>query len=308
MNILILAQVYNPALYGVLPICADANNKRPISGDSQVLGTGWLVPTFYGATDKFEYVEQGLNGGVAPTADSLQFVKVFNEALGRTQYVLGTQADWVSRANACCGSTPEMPNVVIPAIINESIPCVPIVCAPSSAGSTFEDSAPVLAAGQAILPVGSNAGVAFTPAAPPAGFASLASALTWIQANWGAYGTWTMIEKPNGDDVGIKLNGTTVKQGSFSLSIRPAGAINALGTVVPGSGGEDGVYTNVPLTGGAGSGATANITVASGAVTGVALQKRGKGYVVSNSLSALPGQIGGTTGFSVPVASLLVGS
>jgi hypothetical protein len=50
------------------------------------------------------------------------------------------------------------------------------------------------------------------------------------------------------------------------------GAIN-LGTVVGGSGYTNGFYSNVPLTGGSGSGATANITIFGNVVTSVYITK-----------------------------------
>src|SRR6185312_7518021 len=54
------------------------------------------------------------------------------------------------------------------------------------------------------------------------------------------------------------------------------------------------------LTGGTGSGATANITVnSSGAVSAVSLSNRGTGYAVNDTLSAA---IPGGSGFSVPVS------
>lgn len=82
-------------------------------------------------------------------------------------------------------------------------------------------------------------------------------------------------------------------------------AINTLGSIVGGSLYTAGTYLNVPLTGGAGTGATANITVAGGAVTSVVLVNRGTGYAVGNTLSALAANIGGTgSGFTVTVASL----
>lgn len=79
-------------------------------------------------------------------------------------------------------------------------------------------------------------------------------------------------------------------------------SIATLGTIVAGSGYTNGSYLSVPLTGGSGSGATANITVASGAVTVVTIVNAGSGYAVADSLgaTALPGG----TGFSVPVATI----
>lgn len=67
----------------------------------------------------------------------------------------------------------------------------------------------------------------------------------------------------------------------------------------------NGSYLNVPLTGGTGTGATANITVAGGSVTVVTIVNKGTGYTVADVLSALAANIGGTgSGFSTPVATL----
>ena len=70
----------------------------------------------------------------------------------------------------------------------------------------------------------------------------------------------------------------------------------------------NGTYYNVPLTGGAGSGAKANITVSGGAVTGVAIENsvRNAGYLVGDTLSASNTNLGGTgSGFVFTVASIL---
>lgn len=80
------------------------------------------------------------------------------------------------------------------------------------------------------------------------------------------------------------------------------GAINVLGTVTGGSGYTNGTFNNVPLTGGSGTGATATIVVASGAVTTVTITNRGTGYAAANTLSA--NSIGAGTGFSIPVTSV----
>jgi hypothetical protein len=69
-----------------------------------------------------------------------------------------------------------------------------------------------------------------------------------------------------------------------------------------GSGYTNGAYTNTPLTGGAGTGATANITVAGGVVTSVVINGHGVNYAVGNTLSA---SITGGAGFVLTVSTLM---
>lgn len=70
----------------------------------------------------------------------------------------------------------------------------------------------------------------------------------------------------------------------------------------------NGVYDDVALTGGTGSGAegaTANITVAGNVVTNVQIVSQGQKYVVGNVLSAAAADIGGTgSGFTYTVTEL----
>jgi len=81
--------------------------------------------------------------------------------------------------------------------------------------------------------------------------------------------------------------------------------VATLGAITGGSAYTNGTYFNVPLTGGAGSGILATVTVAGGAVTAVTIVNGGIQYVVGNTLSATASNIGGTgSGFSVPVASV----
>ena len=93
-----------------------------------------------------------------------------------------------------------------------------------------------------------------------------------------------------------------------SVSTTGTGLLGLLGAITGGSGGVAGTYPGVALTGGSGSGAAANITVAGGAVTAVAITAPGLQYQVGDILSAASGSIGGTTGFSVPVSSVTVNS
>jgi hypothetical protein len=81
--------------------------------------------------------------------------------------------------------------------------------------------------------------------------------------------------------------------------------IKTLGSITPGSGYVDAVYTNVPLTGGAGSDAKATISVVGGQVASVTVTARGSGYQVGDSLSASNTSLGGSgSGFSIPVTAI----
>jgi hypothetical protein len=83
------------------------------------------------------------------------------------------------------------------------------------------------------------------------------------------------------------------------------GVISSIGTVTAGSGYNNGVYTNVSVTGGTGNGAAATIVVAGGVVTSVNITNGGSLYSVGDVLSATNTDIGGTgTGFSFPVVTV----
>ena len=90
----------------------------------------------------------------------------------------------------------------------------------------------------------------------------------------------------------------------------PSPVILSLGAITGGTGYPNGAHNNIPLTGGTGNGAKANITVAGGIVTVVTLTELGLGYTVADVLSANLGVAGNVypsypgTGFSVPVATI----
>lgn len=67
-----------------------------------------------------------------------------------------------------------------------------------------------------------------------------------------------------------------------------------------------GSYLNVPLTGGAGTGALATVTVSTGGVvTGAPLTNRGYGYAAGDTLSASSANLGGSgSGFTLTVNSI----
>jgi len=83
------------------------------------------------------------------------------------------------------------------------------------------------------------------------------------------------------------------------------GPILTFGAITGGSGYVDGSYTAVALTGGSGSLATANITIASGSVTAVTLVREGNRYIAGDVISVANTSVGGSgVGFSVPVATV----
>lgn len=95
----------------------------------------------------------------------------------------------------------------------------------------------------------------------------------------------------------------------FQATAGSSGMVGTLGAITGGSLYTAGTYANVALTGGSGSGATANITVAGGAVTVVAILNPGTKYVVGDTLSAAAATIGGTgAGFSVSILSVSINS
>jgi hypothetical protein len=85
------------------------------------------------------------------------------------------------------------------------------------------------------------------------------------------------------------------------------GSIATLAGISSGSGYTPGVYTSTPLLGGAGSGATADITVdATGNVTSVILVTAGSNYYVGDTLTAASSVLGtGGSGFSVQVTTVV---
>ena len=100
------------------------------------------------------------------------------------------------------------------------------------------------------------------------------------------------------------ISGSNIPTGTTVVAITTSN-IKTLGTVTGGSGYTNGVYTNVPLTGGLGEGAEATVSVVGGSVTTVTITARGAAYAIGDTLSALNTSIGGTgAGFSVPVSAI----
>ena len=93
--------------------------------------------------------------------------------------------------------------------------------------------------------------------------------------------------------------------GSGPYTIGFYGSIATETILTQGSVYTNGSYTNVPLTGGSGTGATANISVTGNKVTSVVIVLPGTGYLSTDVLSAAPSSIGGTgSGFTLGITVL----
>jgi hypothetical protein len=88
--------------------------------------------------------------------------------------------------------------------------------------------------------------------------------------------------------------------------INAEGGVNTYSITNAGSGYVNAAYFDVPLTGGTGTLATANITVAGGVVTVVTIYNRGTDYVTGDLLSAVNTNLGGSgSGFQLEVLSTM---
>lgn len=108
---------------------------------------------------------------------------------------------------------------------------------------------------------------------------SIKSAADKIVISWSTYNN-------NADTLVKFFGGTKVASGT--------GAAKTMVLDTAGSGYTDGAYEDVPVTGGAGTGLTADITVVSGAVTAAVIRKPGKNYAAgATALSVSNTNLGG---------------
>lgn len=99
--------------------------------------------------------------------------------------------------------------------------------------------------------------------------------------------TFFIFNNPGTNQFFISLSNASY--GMLSSTSILSGSITTAGSAYT-----NGTYTDVPLTGGTGTGAIANITVAGGVVTAVNIVTGGKQYTVGDILSANAADIGGT--------------
>ena len=123
---------------------------------------------------------------------------------------------------------------------------------------------------------------------------------TGLPKYYGQFKPYTYIIGPTPDD----NYQTELHYYYYPVSI-VKGVLTGFGTITGGTGYINGTYQNVSLTGGSGTGATATITVASGAVTSVVISDGGSLYLLNDRVSASASDLGGAgSGFSVLVDSI----
>lgn len=109
--------------------------------------------------------------------------------------------------------------------------------------------------------------------------------------------TYFVFNRPGTTQFYISLSNVTYEMLTGTVGAIYEGSVLSGGTLYTA-----GTYSNVPLTGGSGSGAQATVVVAGGAVTSVTITAGGSGYEIGDALSALAANIGGTgSGFSYSV-------
>lgn len=95
------------------------------------------------------------------------------------------------------------------------------------------------------------------------------------------------------------MSGATVTVGSLRAGIQ------TLGTLTAGTGYTDGIYDDVPLTGGLGAGAKASIVISNGAIANITLTNGGSGYSINDTFTVANTSVGGTgSGFGVTIGAV----
>jgi hypothetical protein len=112
--------------------------------------------------------------------------------------------------------------------------------------------------------------------------------------------TYFILNRPNTAQFYISLSLVT-----FQMLTGTVGSIYQGSMVTGGAGYTNGTYTNVPLAGGTGSGATADLTVSGGVITAATINAAGSGYANGDTLtitSTTPGTPGSIQGGAIGAA------
>ena len=85
-----------------------------------------------------------------------------------------------------------------------------------------------------------------------------------------------------------------IKLSPDAIVVQVSGGIGVADFGTPGSGYTEGSYNDVPITGGSGSGATADLQWLSGSWASIIFQNGGTGYKVGDTVSVDTANVGGT--------------
>lgn len=186
-----------------------------------IVNSFWLIPKVQGGKVIGYTEEVAANTSTPPTPDSLKILRL-KDLQDQTEYDIAiVNTDNVSSStpinkfadlvDGTGGSLPIMPTVTIPFPIIQDKPS-----STDGTNNVFTFAFPVNPLGLLYsIPKAYFNGLASSPAYAPTGITTAAQFVTWANANWSAYGTWTS-------------SGNIVKLSSLVTNVKLAGMIVAL--------------------------------------------------------------------------------
>lgn len=190
-----------------------------------VLSAEWMVPiTVLGQFQGFQLLD-ATGQSVPPTPGCWKILNLKNErqqwavAIANTDEI-GGNSQWGTYANGLGGSLPSMPIVALPFPVIQSKP-IPPPAGTVTTGNVFYFTFPLnpQGLGYNIQCVWFNGVAPVTPFVPGS-ITTPAAFVTWANANWGSYGTWSS-------------NGLTVILASPSTAVTPVTLAGLNAQLVP---------------------------------------------------------------------------
>jgi hypothetical protein len=310
-----------PTLENVLP---NLNAVVPQEGQIQQLDT--KERAVQGQVEQLDQTSQvrsisGTNGAIVSLDQSLQ-TNNSPEGLSRgTGYTPGTYSNVDltggngsgAKATVVVGGDGKVQSVTL-TTAGSNYQSSDTLTANLSGGSGFEvDVSRVMARGS---PEGLNPGSQYTPGTytdvPLTGGSGTGAKATVVVGSDGKVQAVSLTDRGRDYKDTDNLSAATADLGGgsgsgFNVDIQKTTPATAAEGLDPGKGYKPGTYTNVPLSGGSGSGAKATVVVGEdGTVSSVSLSVFGKDYQSGESLSVSDAKLGGGggSGFSVDVSNV----
>lgn len=198
---------------------------KAIPCKSEVMGFYWMTPKVQG-NRVIGYSIQNSNSNIKPTPDSFKILRVKDAIDANIEYGMAvvdgdgiTTNSFIDKCNGCCGDTPVMATVTIPAPI---LQLPPQTVSDDGTERTWIFPFPVNPNGLLYaIPYPWFNGAAPTPAYAPSGITTPAQFVTWADTNWGEYGEWSSsgnivtLVNADTDDIILALAG-------MEISLTPA--------------------------------------------------------------------------------------